>query len=113
MISLELQDAMRERCVYLIVIALLISPISMVATIIRRRSRQEILRDHKRTLIDAYKTGIHPNEVVNEAIDKVDQESRESGPGITPSSVAIPLLLKKRREVEQRGDNDRPKKKFD
>ena len=81
----------------------------MSAIIIRRRSRQEILREHKRELIETYKTGIHPNEIVNDAIDKLEHESRLSGSGIQSSSIAIPLLLKKRREVEQRGDNDKPK----
>ena len=113
MLTLELRDAIHERCVYLIVIALLISPISMVSTIIRRRSRQEILRDHKRELIDTSKTGIHTNPIVNDAINKIDVESRQSGSGIAPSSAVIPLLLKKRRELEKRGDSDKPKKKID
>jgi len=54
----------------------------MVRTIIRRQSRNSILRDIKREQIDTAKTGIHPNPIVNDAIDKVDVESRGSGTGI-------------------------------
>lgn len=75
----------------------------MVATIIRRQSRRHILKDIKREQIDTSKTGIHPNPVVNEAITKIDQESRASGSGTANASTTIPLLLKKRRELEKSG----------
>jgi ribosome maturation protein Sdo1 len=75
----------------------------MVATIIRRQSRRAILKDIKREQVDTSKTGIHPNPIVNEAIEKVDVESRGSGPGITTQSNTVPRLLVKRRELEKRG----------
>jgi len=75
----------------------------MVRTIIRRQSRNSILRDIKREQIDTAKTGIHPNPIVNEAITKVDVESRGSGPGVATGSSAIPKLLAKRRELEKSG----------
>jgi hypothetical protein len=75
----------------------------MVATVIRRISRHSILRDIKREQIDTSKTGIHPNPIVNDAIDKVDTESRGSGAGIATGSTSIPKLLVKRRELEKSG----------
>jgi hypothetical protein len=75
----------------------------VVATIIRRKYRTHILRDIKREQIDTSKTGIHPNPIVNEAIDKVESESRSSGSGTASASTTIPRLLKKRRELEKSG----------
>jgi ribosome maturation protein Sdo1 len=77
----------------------------MVTTVIRRISRHSILKDIKREQIDTSKTGIHPNPVVNDAIDKVDVESRGSGSGTATASTTIPKLLKKRRELEKSGKN--------
>lgn len=75
----------------------------MTHTIIRRISRRSILQDKKREMIETSKTGIHPNPVVNEAIDRIDQESRGSGSGTATASTTIPRLLKKRRELEKSG----------
>ena len=106
MISLELQDALRERCVYLIVIALLVSPISMVVTIIRRRPRTHIIKDFKREQNEIYKTGIHTNPTVNEVIDRIEIESRLSGSGTATASTVIPILLKRRRDREKQGEGN-------
>jgi hypothetical protein len=75
----------------------------MVVTIIRRKYRTHILRDIKREQAITSKTGVHPNPIVNEAIDKVDTESRASGSGTASASTTIPRLLKKRRELEKSG----------
>lgn len=75
----------------------------MVATIIRRIPRNRILQSKKRELIETSKTGIHPNPIVNDAITKVDIESRGSGSGTATASTSVPLLLKKRRELEKSG----------
>jgi hypothetical protein len=79
----------------------------MVATKIRRQSRTSILKDIKREQIGIAKTGIHTNPIVNEAIDKVDVESRGSGPGITTASNVVPRLLVKRRELEKSGKSQK------
>lgn len=73
-------------------------------TIIRRRSTLHILRDIKRQHIETSKTGIHPNPVVNEAIDEIQRNEQGSGSGIAPGSTTVPYLLKKRRELAQRGN---------
>jgi hypothetical protein len=75
----------------------------MVATIIRRQYRTHILRNIRREQADTSKTGIHPNPVVNDAIDKVETDSRASGSGTASASTTIPRLLKKRRELEKSG----------
>ena len=76
----------------------------MVATIIRRIPRNQILRDNRKGLIETYKTGIHPNPIVAEAITKVEKDAQGSGPGIANASSEIPLLLKKQRELKHRGE---------
>lgn len=75
-------------------------------TIIRRRSTLHILRDIKRQQVETSKTGIHPNAVVNEAIDEIERSQTGSGNGTAPGSTTVPYLLKKRREIAQRGDDE-------
>lgn len=65
------------------------------------------MRDIKQERNEIYKTGIHTNPIVNEAIDKIEQESRGSGSGTSTASTNIPILLKKRRELESRGEFER------
>lgn len=78
----------------------------MVATIVRRRPRTHIMRDIKQERNEIYKTGVHTNPIVNDAIDKIEQDSRGSGSGTSTASTTIPILLKKRRELERRGESD-------
>jgi hypothetical protein len=80
----------------------------MVATIIRRKPRLQILRDKKLELANISKTGIHTNPVVNAAIDDIELKAQGSGTGTASASTTIPLLLKKRREArdKQEGNND-------
>lgn len=99
----EMQDALKERCAYLIFIALFFWLYQLVATIIRRQSRIHILKDIKREQVEIAKTGVHTNPIVNEAIDRIDVESRVSGSGVAPASTTVPKLLKKRRELERTG----------
>jgi hypothetical protein len=68
---------------------------------IRRKSTLSILRDIKRGQIETSKTGIHPNAVVNDAIDEIESNETGSGNGTAPGSTTVPWLLKKRRELEQ------------
>lgn len=75
-------------------------------TIIRRRSTLHILRDIKRQQIETYKTGIHHNSVVNDSIDEIEKTQTGSGNGTAPGSTTVPYLLKRRREISQRGDNE-------
>ena len=68
---------------------------------IRRKSTLSILRNIKRGQIETSKTGIHPNAVVNDAIDEIENNETGSGNGTAPGSTTVPWLLKKRRELEQ------------
>ena len=71
---------------------------------IRRNSSLSIRREIKRGQIETSKTGIHPNAVVNDAIDEIQSNETGSGNGTAPGSTTIPWLLKKRRELEQQHD---------
>lgn len=77
----------------------------MVVTIIRRTSGLAIKRQIKRELVNTSKTGIHPNDVVNQAIDDIAKNENLSGNGTAPASTTVPYLLKKRRELEAKSDN--------
>lgn len=76
----------------------------MVAKIIRRNSSLAIKRSIKRELIATSKTGIHPNDTVNDAIDEIERNENLSGSG-TASAGSVPWLLKKRRELELKSQN--------
>lgn len=84
----------------------------MVATVLRRKPRLQIIRNKKQELAEISKTGIHTNPVVNAAIADIDLKAQGSGTGTsTTSTTVIPLLLKKLRENRDRDsgsgkDND-------
>jgi hypothetical protein len=80
--------------------------ISSPSTPIRRISSSSIKRQIKREQILTSKTGIHPNDVVNNAIDEIERNETGSGNGTAPASTTIPWLLKKRRELDQRPENN-------
>lgn len=64
-----------------------------------------IKRDIKRELINTSKTGIHPNEIVNNAIAEIAQHETTSGSGTAPASASVPWLLKKQRELAEQGED--------
>ena len=73
---------------------------------IRRNSSLSIKRAIKREQIETSKTGIHYNDIVNQAIDEIQQNENLSGNGTAPSSTSVPYLLKKRRELENKPETN-------
>ena len=74
-------------------------------TPIRRTSGLYIKQQIKREQINTSKTGIHPNEIVNNAIDEIQKNENLSGNGTASSSTTVPYLLKKRRDLEGKQNN--------
>lgn len=106
---LEMQDALKERCAYLVFIASFFWLHHRLVTkhINRRQNPRLIKQKYRRDLVDVSKTGISNNDVVNEAIDNIVAQSSGSGSGTANASTSIPRLLQKRREREGSGDDDR------
>jgi hypothetical protein len=77
----------------------------VTAPLIRRRPRTHIIRDNKLEQNNISKTGVHTNSIVNAAIDDIEQKQSGSGTGTSTSSASIPWLLKKRREIRERGED--------
>ena len=74
----------------------------VIPTPIRRSSSTSIRLAIKREQIQTSKTGIHPNDVVNQAITEIQQNENLSGNGTAIASTTVPYLLQKRRELENK-----------
>lgn len=104
----EMQDALKERCAYLVFIASFFWLHQLVTKHINRRTNPRLIKQkYRRDLVDVSKTGISNNDVVNEAIDNIVAQSSGSGSGTALASTAIPRLLQKRRERESSGEDDK------
>lgn len=68
--------------------------------VIRRNAGMNIKQNIKREQIATSKTGIHPNDIVNQAIDEIQRNENLSGNGTSSASTTVPYLLRKRREIE-------------